>query len=225
MPSLIFQIVSWPTFGSALAVFGFAPGAVLRLIVLAFPREDPRRQELLAEVYAVPRIERPFWVAQQLEVALFEGLRGRFALRIDRMRNPRRRERIAGFVVPWDTRLLVSENGIYKASKHYDVDGCRLPVRFAIGRPVLEQLASDPRFTDLSRRQRKLVLDLLANGSREHRLPPGAIEYWAFVRAMPCPVCGAPGMCGADEVTTKIANIPERLRERLMRTWPPPDLR
>ena len=79
MPSLIFQIVSWPTLGISLVVFGFAPGAVLRLIVLAFPRDDPRRRELLGELYAVPWIGRPFWVFQQLEVGLFEGLPGRFA--------------------------------------------------------------------------------------------------------------------------------------------------
>jgi DNA-binding CsgD family transcriptional regulator len=82
MPSLIFQIVSWPALGIALLVFGFAPGAVLRLIVLAYPRDDPRRRELLGELYAVPRIERPFWVIEQLEVGLFEGLRGRFAARL-----------------------------------------------------------------------------------------------------------------------------------------------
>lgn len=29
-------------------------------------------------LYTVPRIERPFWVAEQLEAALFEGLRARF---------------------------------------------------------------------------------------------------------------------------------------------------
>jgi hypothetical protein len=80
MPSLVVQI-SWPVLGTALVVFGFAPGAVLRLIVLAFPRDDPRRRELLGELYAVPRIERPFWVIEQLEVGLFEGLRGRFARR------------------------------------------------------------------------------------------------------------------------------------------------
>jgi hypothetical protein len=34
MPSLILQIVSWPMFGIALLIFGFAPGALLRLIVL-----------------------------------------------------------------------------------------------------------------------------------------------------------------------------------------------
>jgi hypothetical protein len=57
-----------------LLVFGFAPGAVLRLIVLAFHPDDPRRRELLAELHAVPRIERPFWVVEQIEVAIFEGL-------------------------------------------------------------------------------------------------------------------------------------------------------
>jgi hypothetical protein len=72
--TLIFNAVGLPTLLIALLVFGFAPGALLRLIVLAFDRDDPRRRELLAELYAVPRFERPFWVAEQLEVALVEGL-------------------------------------------------------------------------------------------------------------------------------------------------------
>jgi hypothetical protein len=79
MMSLIYHVLAWPTFFLALLVFGFAPGAALRLIVLAYKRDDPRRQELLSELYAVPRIGRPFWVAQQLETALFDGLRGRLA--------------------------------------------------------------------------------------------------------------------------------------------------
>jgi len=79
MDSLIFHVLAWPTFLVALLVFGFAPGAILRLIILAYEREDPRRQELLSELYHVPRIERPFWVAEQLETALFDGLRGRLA--------------------------------------------------------------------------------------------------------------------------------------------------
>jgi hypothetical protein len=74
---LIFNVLSWPMLGIALLLFGFAPGAVLRVILLAFPPDDPRRRELLGEVHAVPRIERPFWVAEQVEVALFEGLRAR----------------------------------------------------------------------------------------------------------------------------------------------------
>jgi DNA-binding transcriptional MerR regulator len=78
MADLIFHVFAWPTFGVALLIFGFAPGAALRLTVLAFSRDDPRRKELVAELYAVPRIERPFWVVEQLEVALLEGLPSRF---------------------------------------------------------------------------------------------------------------------------------------------------
>lgn len=79
MDSLITQSIAWPTLLISLLMFGFAPGAVLRMIVLAFKRDDPRRTELLAELPHVPRIERPFWVCEQLEFALFEGLAGRLA--------------------------------------------------------------------------------------------------------------------------------------------------
>ncbi|MFI6942004.1 DUF2314 domain-containing protein [Streptomyces sp. NPDC050418] len=71
---LVGAITAWPLLVSALLVFGFAPGALLRLIVLAFQRDDPRRSELRAELNAVPRVERPFWVIEQLEVAVFDGL-------------------------------------------------------------------------------------------------------------------------------------------------------
>ncbi|MGW2292531.1 DUF2314 domain-containing protein [Streptomyces phaeochromogenes] len=67
-------LTSWPLLVVALVVFGFAPGALLRLIVLAFEGDDPRRSELRAELNAVPRVERPFWVIEQLEVALFDGV-------------------------------------------------------------------------------------------------------------------------------------------------------
>jgi hypothetical protein len=70
---LLNAIVAWKTFLVALLVFGPAPGAVLRLIVLAFRPDDPRRRELLAELHRVPRWERPFWVLQQLEVAPVRG--------------------------------------------------------------------------------------------------------------------------------------------------------
>ena len=85
MTGMIAQLLAWPTLGVALLVFGFAPGVVLRLIVLFYRRGNPRRQELLGELYVVPRIERPFWVAEQLEVALFEGLRDRFRAWRDRL--------------------------------------------------------------------------------------------------------------------------------------------
>ncbi len=67
-------LTHWPSLVLVVVVFGFAPGVCLRLIVLAYPRSDPRRDELIAELYAVPRMQRPLWVAEQLEVALFEGL-------------------------------------------------------------------------------------------------------------------------------------------------------
>jgi hypothetical protein len=74
MAELLGAVASWPSLVFVVIVFGFAPGFCLRLIVLAYPRSDPRRTELIAELYAVPRIQRPLWVAEQLEVALFEGL-------------------------------------------------------------------------------------------------------------------------------------------------------
>jgi hypothetical protein len=75
---------AWPWLPITLLVFGFAPGAALRLIVLAFPKNDPRRRELIGELYNVPRLAQPYWVAQQLEVALFEGLAGRVRSRLRR---------------------------------------------------------------------------------------------------------------------------------------------
>jgi hypothetical protein len=89
MPSLISQVICWPVFLVALLVFGFAPGAALRLIILAFPRNDPRRRELRGELHNVPRIERPFWVIEQLEIALTEGVGGRLRKAI-RHWSPRR---------------------------------------------------------------------------------------------------------------------------------------
>ena len=74
MSDLLFHLVAWPAVLVALLVFGFAPVTVTRLIVFAFSQNDPRRRELLGEVYHVPRLERPFWVCEQLERALFEGL-------------------------------------------------------------------------------------------------------------------------------------------------------
>jgi hypothetical protein len=62
------------TLGVALVIFGFAPGMVLAAIVRLLNKDDPRRRELQAELYAVPRWERPFWVCDQFEVCLREGL-------------------------------------------------------------------------------------------------------------------------------------------------------
>lgn len=75
--------IGWSTFLIGLLVFGFAPGVVLRIVVLAFYPEDPRRNEILAELRAVPRLERPVWVAEMIEVALFEGLGSRINYFLD----------------------------------------------------------------------------------------------------------------------------------------------
>ncbi|HSL08148.1 MAG TPA: hypothetical protein VK887_09235 [Pseudonocardiaceae bacterium] len=90
MDELLEAVASWPGVGLVVVVFGFAPGFCLRLIVLAYPRGDPRRAELIAELYAVPRIQRPLWVAEQLEVALFEGLGHRVSAAIRRLTGRRR---------------------------------------------------------------------------------------------------------------------------------------
>jgi hypothetical protein len=96
MAALLETVASWQSLLLVLLMFGFAPGFCLRLIVLAYPPDDPRRSELPAELYAVPTIKRPLWVAMQLEVALFEGLghRGSAAIRrlCERRRGSRRTE-------------------------------------------------------------------------------------------------------------------------------------
>jgi len=77
MTELIGKIVSWPTLlflGVVFVLYGFAPWFTLRLTVLLYPRDHSRRRELIAELYTVPRLHRPFWVMEQLETALAEGL-------------------------------------------------------------------------------------------------------------------------------------------------------
>ena len=90
MSELLQAVASWPTLLFVVVVFGFAPGFCLRLIVLAYPRSDSRRAELFAELYIVPRIQRPLWVAEQVEVALFEGLGQRVSAVIRKLSGLRR---------------------------------------------------------------------------------------------------------------------------------------
>lgn len=75
---LIADILNWKWYLLTLLVHGLAPGLLLRVIVVAFDKNDPRRQELIAELYAVPFVRRPYWVAQQLETALSDGIWPRF---------------------------------------------------------------------------------------------------------------------------------------------------
>jgi len=92
MGAVLSHVISWPTLIIALLVFGFAPGALLRIIVLAYPRNDSRRRELRGELSNVPRLERLLWVAEQMELAVFEGLGGRIGKALHRYRI---RQRIA----------------------------------------------------------------------------------------------------------------------------------
>lgn len=65
---------SWEVLLLVIVIFGFAPGFTLRLLVMIYPQDDPRRQELIAELYTLGRLERPLFVAEQLETMLVEGL-------------------------------------------------------------------------------------------------------------------------------------------------------
>lgn len=90
MTELLDTATSWRSLLLAVVAFGFAPGFCLRLLVLIYPRSDPRRTELIAELYVVPRIQRPLWVAEQLETALFEGLPHRLSAVLRRAAHQRR---------------------------------------------------------------------------------------------------------------------------------------
>lgn len=76
MATLLEIVGSWQSltvFLVAVATFGFFPGFLLRILVRIYPADDLRRRELPAELYTVPRLVRPFWVAEQLETVLHEG--------------------------------------------------------------------------------------------------------------------------------------------------------
>ncbi|MFE9579956.1 hypothetical protein ACFYO1_26465 [Nocardia sp. NPDC006044] len=111
MTELIGAIASWPTLLLAIAFFGFAPGFVLRIMVKVYPYGDPRRQELIAELYAIQRIERPLFVAEQLEVVLVDAIPQRLAAR----RRRGRAEAMVAFVFAsvlleekWEVRALTA---------------------------------------------------------------------------------------------------------------------
>lgn len=74
---LVEKLTSWHSLALILVVFGFAPGFVLRGLVRIYPKDDPRRAELLAQLYVLKRTERPLFVAEQLETVLFEGVPNR----------------------------------------------------------------------------------------------------------------------------------------------------
>jgi hypothetical protein len=102
MTEILDSLVSWPTLLFAVLIYGFAPGFLLRLLVLVYEKDDPRRGELIAELYDVPRLERPFWVAEQFETAIFDGV------------VPRVRWALTGRVIRrWKLRSGVKQNRLF----------------------------------------------------------------------------------------------------------------
>jgi hypothetical protein len=102
----------WQALVAVVAVFGFVPGFVLRLLLKIYPRDDPRRQELLAALYTLPRGTRPFFVAEQLETVLFEGLPLRVSARLRQRRGRKFDRRLAHMVaqlLPSDRRSFPLE--------------------------------------------------------------------------------------------------------------------
>jgi len=77
MTTLLDTLVSPGLYALLIVVYGFAPGFVLRIILKLYPKGHIRRRELVAELYAVKRVVRPLWVAEQVETALFDGLAAR----------------------------------------------------------------------------------------------------------------------------------------------------
>jgi hypothetical protein len=78
----------------SLVVFAIAPGVVLRCLLLAWPRDDPVRAELLADLAMLPFRERPFFVASQIPNAVFDGLATRIRV-ARRSRAARRAARLS----------------------------------------------------------------------------------------------------------------------------------
>lgn len=118
----------WGTLAISCLVFGLAPGAVLRFAVLMFPAGDERRKELIAELYAVPRWERPIWVFEQLEVAGCEGIG-------ERMRRRRKARALAAadrVQEPSDTTtptLLLDPSAIHSINTTTTLDGNAVEIR------------------------------------------------------------------------------------------------
>jgi hypothetical protein len=54
-------------------MFSVAPGVVLHLGLLLYPKDHPRRAEHIAELKVVPRWQRPFWVAETVVGVAFEA--------------------------------------------------------------------------------------------------------------------------------------------------------
>lgn len=69
--------------------FGFAPGLVLNLSVLIYPKGHPRRKELVAELHEVPYFQRALWVFYALQLSITEGIPERWRWAFAQLRDRR----------------------------------------------------------------------------------------------------------------------------------------
>lgn len=74
----------WAILLIVVGVFCVLPGFALRLMLLAYPDDDPRKAELRGAFARTPIFRRLFWVFAQLELCCFEGLPTRISQRRDR---------------------------------------------------------------------------------------------------------------------------------------------
>lgn len=166
---MIAEVISlkglWGTLVMTWLVFGFAPGAVLRLAVLMFPRGDERRKVLIAELYVVPRWERPVWVAQQLEVAAFEGIGERI-----------RRRHLAspGEVIPaYEIVFIESPHNVVRVWGNASVFGEKLRIEMS------EDFAKAIRWTDEDSRE------MIKGHMVDRELSPHLAARWRLLGGLP----------------------------------------
>lgn len=118
MTELIESITSWRSLLFALAVFGFAPGFVLRLLVRIYPKEDPRRTELISELYGLGHVKRLLFVAEQLETVLFEGAPHRLKEILDSVRSSNQSDQHSDPGTPQDSgghdRVTARDSSLYR---------------------------------------------------------------------------------------------------------------
>lgn len=113
MSEILAGAVALPTLAVAVLVWGLLPGFVNRLFARIYPADDPRRRDMVAELYAVPRWEQPLWVAQQAERAISEGIPARARKRRSRMSKR-------------DVRVALIKPGLSSHSRLVKVDGRRI---------------------------------------------------------------------------------------------------